>query len=46
MEMRSLLPAADDGDGDEGDDKDDARRCRARDQGELLPQLRLEVICR
>lgn len=39
------LPAADDRDGDEGDDEDDPRCRRARDQGQLFPQLGLEIVC-
>lgn len=46
MEIISLLPAADNWDGDEGDDEDDSCCRRACNQGELLPQLRLEIICR
>lgn len=38
-------PAAYDGDGNQGDDEDHRCRCRPSDQGQLLPQLRLEVVC-
>lgn len=45
VSLSSDSPAADDGDGNQGDDEDHCSCSRPRDQGQLLPQLRLEVVC-